>query len=243
MQCVELREFPFGKIASAIGDKGGTGKTTLSHMMAHGLDLFRMHAVAILTDNLRDKLSKTKRNYLPFDARSDENLAQAVARLRAVGHWTGSIDGGGNRPEMDRKLADLADLVILPFRDSHEDMRTVIRDLERFPNAYALPSQSPINSWAEGSAQRSMNSLPVNDGHRILAPVYALSSSKLLLQDLPPTSLPRWLHNAAREIALQVLELLGVDLPDTDWMAAGIQTQQRGAPALMAAPAPSILHA
>lgn len=232
-----------GKIVSVIGNKGGTGKTTLSHMMAHGLGLFGMHAVAILTDTLRDKLSKTNRNYLPFDARSDENLAQAVARLRAVRHWTGIIDGGGNRPEVDRKLADLADLVILPFRDSHEDMRTVIGDLERFPNAYALPSQWPTNSLAEGAAQRSMNKLLANYGHRILAPLYALSSSKLLLQDLPPTSLPRGLHNASREIALQVLELLGCDLPDTDWMPAANDTQDRGAPALMAPRAPSVLHA
>ena len=201
-----------GKIVSVIGNQGGTGNTTLSHMMAHGLGLFRMHAVAILTDSLRDKLSKINRNYLPFDARSEENLAQAVARLRAVEHWTGIIDGGGNRPEMDRKLADMVDRVILPFRDSHEDMRTVVGDLERFPNAFALPSQWPTNDWAVGAAQRSMNSLLTNYGHRILAPVYAPSCSKLLLQDLPPPSPPRGLHNASREIAPQVLELLGVEL-------------------------------
>ncbi len=232
-----------GKIVSVIGNRGGTGKTTLPHMMAHGLGLFGMHAVAILTDHLRDKLSKLNRNYLPFDARPDENLAQAAARLRAVEHWNGIIDGGGNRPEMDRKLADLADPVILPYRDPHEDMRTVILDLERFPNAFALPSQWPTNSLAEGTAQRSMTSLMAHYGYRIPAPVYALSSSKLLLQDFPPTSLPRGLHIASRAIALQVLELLGVDLPDSDWMPAGNDMQHRGTPALMALRAPSVLHA
>ncbi len=209
-----------GKIVSIIGNKGGTGKTTLSHMMAHGLGLFDMRAVAILTDTFRDKLSKQNRNYLPFDARSDENMAQAVAKLRAVGHWTGIIDGGGNRPEMDRKLADMSDLVILPFRDSHEDMRTVRRDLDRFPNAYALPSQWPTNRWAEAAAQRSVHNLLANYGSRILAPSYCLSSSKLLLQDLVPPSLPRALHNAAREVAMQALELLGIEIEDTDWLPA-----------------------
>ena len=88
-----------------------------------------------------------------------------------------------------------------------------------------------------------MNSLLGNYSQRILARVYALSSSKLLLRDLLPTSLPRRLHNASREIALQVLELLGVELPDTEWMPAAKDMHTRGAPALMALRTPSVQHA
>lgn len=232
-----------GKIVSIIGNKGGTGKTTLSHMMAHGLGLFGMHAVAILTDTFRDKLSKQNRNYLPFDARSDENMAQAVSKLRAVEHWTGIIDGGGNRPEMDCKLADMADLVILPFRDSHEDMRTVRRDLDRFPNAYALPSQWPTNRWAEAAAQRSVHSLLADHGSRILAPSYSLSCSKLLLQDMAPPSLPRALHNAAREIAMQALELLGIEVDDADWLPAHAAGTPVAFAPLPSPPVPPVHHA
>jgi hypothetical protein len=118
---------------------------------------------------------------------------------------------------MDAQLAEMADLIILPFRDSHEDMRTVIRDLERFPNAYALPSQWPTNRFAEASAQRWMNGLLGRYQSRILAPVYALSCSKLLLQDELPPNLPTQLHNACREIACQVMELLGMEVSDLDW--------------------------
>jgi hypothetical protein len=119
---------------------------------------------------------------------------------------------------MDERLAAMSDLVILPFRESHEDIRTVMKDLERFPRAYALPSQWPTNLWAAASARRSIDQLMAIHKDRLLAPVNALAATKLLLQhELPPT-LPRALDNAAREIALQVLELLGEPLPDTDWL-------------------------
>jgi hypothetical protein len=205
-------------IISIIGNKGGTGKTTLSHMLAHGLGLFGLQAVAMLTDADRDKLSKRNRGYLPFDARAPEDLHKAAAKLAAVDDWIGVVDGGGNRPEMDRQLAGMASLVLLPFRDSHEDIRTVRRDLERFPNAYALPSQWPTNRWAEGAAQRSVNALLGDYQHRILAPVYALSASKLFLQHELPAGLPAQVNNACREIAIQAMELVGVEIGDANWL-------------------------
>lgn len=224
-----------GGIVAIIGNKGGTGKTTLSHLIAHGLGLFQRRAVAVLTDTWRDRLSKTHRNYLPFDARAPEDLARAAANLRSVDQWTGIIDGGGNRPDMDEHLAAMADLVILPFRESHEDIRTVMKDLARFPRAYALPSQWPTNAWAANAARRTIDTTMAIHKDRLLAPVNALSATKLLLQHELPPSLPRALDNAAREIALQVLELLGEPLPDTDWLP---RMQAPGA-----GRAPSVLHA
>jgi len=207
-----------GQVISIIGNKGGTGKTTLSHMLGHGFGLFNRRAVAILTDTYRDKLSKFNRTYLPYDARETADLERCTAKLASAPDWVGIIDGGGNRPEMDEQLAGMADLVILPFRDSHEDIRTLIRDLERFPNAYALPAQWPTNRFAEASAQRSVNGMLGRYRTRILAPLYALSCSKLLLQDELPV-LPNQLHNACREVAFQVMELLGMEVKDCNWLA------------------------
>lgn len=209
-----------GNIVAILGNKGGTGKTTLSHLVAHGFGLFNMNAVALLTDTWREKLSKIGRSYLPFDARSPEHLAGAATRLASVPGWYGVIDGGGNRPEMDEHLAELAHVVLLPFRDSHEDLRTVRRDLERFPNAWALPSQWPTNRFAEAAAQRSLNQMLGPFSRRILAPVYTLSASKLLLVDQVPLPLPRQVNNQAREIALQCMELLGVEAPHSHWIAS-----------------------
>ena len=236
-----------GKIICVIGNKGGTGKTTLSHMLAHGLGLFGMRAVAVLTDELRDKLSKVNRTYLPFDARSPDQLASAAARLRATEGWIGVIDGGGNRPDIDRKLAAMADLVLLPFRDSHEDMRTVSRDLECFPQAWALPSQWPTNMWAAACASRSIDSQMAIHKDRILAPVFALSASKQLLMHEAPANLPRNLNNAAREIALQAMELLGIPAAESAWLgpqsaAAGTRRDALGA-ARAGMPTPSAMQA
>jgi hypothetical protein len=236
-----------GKIVCIIGNKGGTGKTTLSHMLSHGLGLFGMRAVAVLTDALREKLSKVNRTYLPFDARSPDQLALAAARLRSTEGWIGVIDGGGNRPDVDVRLAAMADLVLLPFRDSHEDIRTVCRDLERFPQAWALPSQWPTNPWAATCAARSIDSQMAIHKDRILAPFYALSASKLLLMVEAPATLPRAVNNAAREIALQALELLGIPAPEAAWLGpqAAMPDQPRVASGAYAAmpTMPSILHA
>jgi len=223
-----------GQVISIIGNKGGTGKTTLSHMLGHGFGLFNKRAVAILTDTYRDRLSKFNRTYLPYDARESADLERCRAKLLAAPDWIGIVDGGGNRPQMDEQLAGMSDLVLLPFRESHEDIRTLIRDLDRFPNAYALPSQWPTNRWAEASAQRATHTLLGRYQHRVLAPVYALGSSKLLLQDELPAGLPTQLHNACREVAMQVMELLGMEVAEGAWIGrAELQQAQAGVPAAL----------
>jgi cellulose biosynthesis protein BcsQ len=206
------------KIICIIGNKGGTGKTTLSHLLAHGLGLFGKYTVAVLTDIERQPLARAGRNYLPFDARQTENLARVVRKLRSVDNWYGVIDGGGNRPQMDTTLAALADLVLLPFRDSHEDIRTLVQDLERFPAAYALPSQWPSNPWQLQAATRTLNDLLGDFRDRILEPVHAQSATKLLLQHEVPAQLPAALNNTARMLALQVMELAGIPLPEDRWL-------------------------
>lgn len=193
------------QIVGLIGNQGGTGKTTLTHMLCHGLGLLSQHAVAVLTDLGRAPLAQTNRRYLPFDGRADEGLAKVVAKLKPVESWIGVIDGGANRVETDRRLYDLATVALLAFRDSHEDMRTVLTDLESYPNACALPTQWPANARQLEAPQRSMEPLMETHRNRILAPVPAISASKLLLQHEPPAQLPSNLNHACRRIAAQVL--------------------------------------
>jgi|GEM_PF-2356635 hypothetical protein len=121
------------EIVCIIGNKGGTGKTTLSHMLCQGMGLLGQRSVCVLTDTHREPLDPEGRRYLVADARTREALGKVVDKIRSLPGWLGVIDGGGNRTEMDRKLYGLASLVLLPFRDSHEDIRTVIRDLEIVP--------------------------------------------------------------------------------------------------------------
>lgn len=199
------------QIVSIIGNKGGTGKTTLSHMIAHGLGLLGKQSVCVLTDLTREKLSKTSRTYLPYDARSPDNLDKVMRTIQNVPDWYGVVDGGGNRPATDRMLADPADLILLPFRDSHEDMRTVAQDLERFPRARALPSQWPVDLEERALADEGIEKILANFRHRVLPPVPTISASKLLLQsDVPP--LPPVLDRVCRDLASQIFRLWGQPL-------------------------------
>lgn len=203
-------------IICVIGNKGGTGKTTLSHMLCHGMGLLGQRSVCVLTDTHREPLDPTERRYLIADARSREALNKVVEKVRGLKAWLGVIDGGGNRTEMDRRLYSVADLVLLPFRDSHEDIRTVIRDLEMFPRAYAVPTQWPTNVWQREAAERTVAELLAPYRDRILEPVFSLSSSKFLLQKTLPPGLPTPLANACRAMAHQVIDLLQLPLEDDE---------------------------
>lgn len=161
-----------------------------------------------MTDEYRDPFRPEGRHYVVADARSPEARHKVVAKLRELRHWIGVLDGGANRTATDMALYELADLVLLPFRDSSEDLRVVVRDMERFPNAYALPSQWPTNRWQQEAAARLISSMPNDFLPRVLAPTFAVSASKLLLQAVPPESMPIQLNNAARALAHQVLNLL-----------------------------------
>ncbi|MCX7945612.1 MAG: hypothetical protein N2557_01370 [Hydrogenophilus sp.] len=200
-------------LIAIIGNKGGTGKTTLSHLLCHGLGLLGQKSACIITDTAREPLTPEGRRYVIADARSPAMLERIVGKLRSLNDWVGVIDGGGNRPEMDKRLYALSDLVLLPFRESAEDIRTVIRDLEQFPRAYAVPSQWPLNNqWQKQAADKLVAQMMAPYRDRILKPVPALSATKLLLLKQIPNTLPTPLNNAARQFARQMIELL--DLSD-----------------------------
>jgi hypothetical protein len=204
------------EIICVIGNKGGTGKTTLSHMLCQGLGLLNQRSVCVLTDLGREPLDPEGRRYLTADARSREALTKVVEKVRGLNKWMGVIDGGANRSDMDRHLYSLAHLVLLPFRDSHEDIRTVQQDLETFPRALALPMQWPTNPWAREAADRMIESQLGNYRNRILEPVFAISSSKLLLQKRIPDNLPSPLANACRRVAAPILDILRIEHEDVD---------------------------
>lgn len=199
-------------IICVIGNKGGTGKTTVSHMLSQGLGLLGQRSVCVLTDTHREPLDPADRRYLLADARSPEALTKVIDKIRSLRSWLGVIDGGGNRLEMDRELYGMADLVLLPFRDSHEDMRTVIHDLQRFPRAYAIPTQWPTNAWQKEASTKAVQDMLGPYMDRVLDPIYTLSSSKLLLQKQIPNALPSPLYNGCRAVAHQVLDLLQIDI-------------------------------
>ncbi len=202
------------RIICVIGNKGGTGKTTITHMLCHGLGLLGKQSISVLTDLEREPLSRGNRRYTPLDGRSPDRLQEIVAKLEAKPNWLAVIDGGGNRPEMDQWFYDMSGLILLPFRESHEDIRTVRNDLDTFPEAYGIPSQWPTNPWQQIAAERTLDEMMQDYRPRLLDPVYTVSASKLLLEDQVPTGLPTMLNNVCRSLAWQVLERM--NLPEQD---------------------------
>jgi hypothetical protein len=198
-------------LIAIIGNKGGTGKTTLSHLLCHGLGLLGYKSACLITDTAREPLNPEGRRYVIADARSPATLERIVAKLRTLDDWIGVLDGGGNRPEVDKRLYALADLALLPFRESAEDIRTVIRDLAHYPRAYAVPSQWPVsNRWQQQAADKLVAQMMTPYRDRIVRPVPALSATKLLLLKQIPAHLPTPLNNAARQFARQMVELLSL---------------------------------
>lgn len=194
------------RLICVIGNKGGTGKTSITHMLCHGLGLLGKKSIAVLTDIYREPLSREGRHYTPLDGRSPEQLERIIAKLETMPEWFGVIDGTANHPEMDQKLYEMCSLVLLPFRDSHEDIRTVRHDLDNFPKAWGVPSQWPTNPWQQLAAERTLDELMQDYRPRLLEPVYSVSASKLLLQTQVPHELPTALGNVSRGLAWQVLE-------------------------------------
>ena len=199
------------EIICIIGTKGGTGKTTLSHMLSHGLTLLGRKSACVMTDEYREPLRPEGRRYVVADARSTDARERVVAKLKELPGWIGVLDGGANRTEMDISLYELSDVVLLPFRDSAEDLRTVMHDLELFPRAFAIPSQWPHNKWQMEAANKLVASLPEEFQQRILDPVFAVSSSKVLLQTRPPEGMPAPLSTACRNFAKQIMDLMEDD--------------------------------
>lgn len=216
------------EIICVIGNKGGTGKTTLSHMLCQGLGLLGHRSACVLTDTTREPLKPEGRRYITADARTREALTKVVDKLRTLDNWIGVIDGGGNRTEIDRRLYALSDIVLLPFRESHEDIRTVIRDLEMFPRAYAVPTQWPTNAWQREAADRNVRQMMRPYRHRILNPVNALSATKLLLHSIVPDQFPTPLANACRAVARQVLEILEIESSEDPDVSGEIGAAESG---------------
>lgn len=204
------------KLICIIGNKGGTGKTSITHMMCHGFGLLGLRSIAVLTDPLREPLFRADRGYTPLDGRSPDKLEKILSKLKSMPEWIGVIDGGANRPEMDQELYELSTLALLPFRDSHEDIRAVRHDLELYQKAFGVPSQWPTNPWQQMAAEQTLDKLMQDYRPRLLEPVYSVSSSKLLLEYQIPHELPTVLNNVCRGLAKQVLAQFETKEPTTD---------------------------
>lgn len=191
------------------GDKGGSGKTTSSHAIAHGLAMFGIKAFHISTDPRREILPPEARRYATLDGRDPKALGSIIDRLSLLDGAVALIDGGGGRPDVDRVLSRVADLTILPFMQSQTDLRVVRADMERLTEAVGLPNRWPTQKWARDVADRELSQELAEVRTRVMSPVPEINGYVSLLRDTGAA--PR-INPACKQLALRVLERMGLSL-------------------------------
>jgi hypothetical protein len=179
------------KSIAVLGGKGGTTKTATSHLLCLGAQLQGTPACYVLTDPQR-KVRAEGRPYAVLDGRAPDQLAVIFSsRDASLNGWL-IIDGGGNRPEFDKKIAENVDLTIVPFRASEEDIDTVAQSLSSLPNSLAWPSAWPTNAFAINAARYLLDGLSKAFPQRIIEPPipFVNSISDLLALTLATPSTP-----------------------------------------------------
>lgn len=185
------------------GDKGGSGKTTTSHAIAHGLAMHGVHAFHISTDPRREILPAQARRYATLDGRDPKVLGTLLDRLGGMERAVALIDGGGGRPDVDRVLSKAADLTILPFMQSQTDLRVVKADMDRLPDAVGLPNRWPTQKWARDVADRELREELESYLSRLMSPVPEINGYVSLLRDTGAA--PR-INPPCKQLAMRILE-------------------------------------
>jgi cellulose biosynthesis protein BcsQ len=126
------------KVVSILGKKGGSGKTLMSHYLAHGMASgLGLDTVVLQTD------VRTERPTEIVDAR--EYIIQSIKNESPDADWNFIlrtyvklesrnpspvliIDGGANRSKLDLKLTLLSDIVLIPCGFSKEDIAVAEAD-------------------------------------------------------------------------------------------------------------------
>jgi hypothetical protein len=166
------------------GQKGGTTKSTTSQLLCLGAVLYKQPAALCQTDPKR-ALKSEGRPFGVLDGRAPQKLAQILtANQSSLNGWL-IADGGGNRPEFDKAMAEQVDMCLLTFRDSDEDDEMVREDLKAMPHALAWPAAWPTNDKAAAKAQHYIDNLARDFPARVIErPIFLINSAKDLLDNV-----------------------------------------------------------
>jgi len=196
------------KVVAFAGSKGGTGKSTLSHLAAHGAgSLPRPIPAVVVTTDPEDTLAEGERRYVVVDGRSPALLAAQLQRLLPVERLLILIDGVANRADVDHVLADIADLVVVPYGPSAQDGARAVANLEGLPTAVAMPNRWPTHPGVLRRARRWFETVPAD---RRLPPLRAIPRLDALLGPDSYGEIAYEIASPARGLILEILARAGV---------------------------------
>ncbi len=149
------------KVIAFAGLKGGTGKSTLSHLVAHGAgSLPRPIPTVVVTTDPEDALAEGERRYVVVDGRSPPLLADQLQRLLSIGRLLVIVDGVANRSDVDHVVVRIADLVIIPYGPSAQDGLRAAANLAGMPTAIGMPNRWPTHPGVAKRAKRWLEMVP-----------------------------------------------------------------------------------
>jgi hypothetical protein len=202
------------KVIAIVGTKGGSGKSSTAHLIAHGAgSLTRPITAVVLVTDPGDRMRDDARRYGVMDARSRDTLIACMRRFLPVERLLIVIDGAASRPDLDAVVADVADLAVLPFRASVQDAERAADDLARMPGAVALPTGWPRHP---GTAKRAKQWLAMIPPDRRLPPFPHLPRLDGLLSAEGYSSGAYDLASPARGLVLEVFARAGIDPADIE---------------------------
>lgn len=197
------------KVVALVGSKGGSGKSSTAHLLAHGAgSLARPIAAVVLTTDPEERLREEPRRYLVRDARSPALLLGELRRWLPIERLLVVIDGAAARADLDRVVEDVADLALLPFRPAAQDAERAADNLARLGKAVALPTAWPRHP---GTARRAAQWLAMVPEARRMAPFPALPKLDGLLSAHGYQAAAYDLAAPARGLVLEVLARAGID--------------------------------
>ena len=153
------------KVIALAGSKGGSGKSTLSHLLAHGAgSLARAIPAAVVTTDPEDRLLEDQRRYLVVDGRTPARLADELERLLPVERPLVVIDGAAARSDLDAVVSRVADLVVVPVRPSPDDLEAVgetLKILRRLDRRAVVVVNAAKNEGRARDARAALSRYPV----------------------------------------------------------------------------------
>ncbi len=200
------------KVVAFAGSKGGTGKTTLSHLAAHGAgSLPRPIPAVVVTTDPEDTLAEGERRYVIVDGRSPALLADQLQRLLGIERLLILVDGVANRVDVDRVLADIADLIVVPYGPSAQDGARAAANLEGLPAAVAMPNRWPTHPGVAKRARRWLEAVPAS---RRLPALRAIPRLDALLGPDAYADIAYEIAAPARGLILELLARAGIEPDD-----------------------------
>ena len=132
------------KVIAVFGRKGGSGKTMVSHFLAHGMSMLNYTTIMLQTDVRTSRPAEILegRSYMLASIRGDPGsditlIQKVVDQVEAIPNSVLIIDGGANRRNLDLALVPLADIVLVPTGYSPEDLAVAEADFWELTNGMA----------------------------------------------------------------------------------------------------------